>query len=835
MSNTDETPKPRLLSEDTAESLKAIARAQASQANVKISLPEINAVAELIAKVAPAGNVPSIILKGMARLPGRRLPPEAVKQDLNLLFKSMDQAVDGAVYGAFFAGPAAVIWAYQNLLKLAGKDPEESFPDGMWQFYVEYALREDTARHANETNGFDAMLKERNLKLGLAERVTAWVMAAAECLHNYDALLENEWRERVYTQILWDLHRATPEADYYARLYRQWESRRPYRLDPASGETSYARYRRAEFDKFLEPELVKLTPIQRKTWNKRLQEAEQDELPAFQRQLSILAYLEPTAYNEIRTPIPLEKAQVGLIVRGHYYLIPVCEPGTGELISRQTARALVSAIFKNPPQTPPVSLTGLAEVQRSAWPDLRQKLSRRLVHELDALRHAPILVNADKRPRELLLVELRRAERGVGDHALTIIDTGETFVLDQSHIFFDGAWGAALAEILTNYAIAWAAQMEHQIVLSAERAQAIKRIIGALANQAAAEEPEPNLDSRALAFRVQPGDASLIQSAPRRMPEAAAETDEVNVEAIQAQRKLLQRRNEKLKLTVNDLMVLYRAIHAATYQPEPALIAELRSLLQQPHTRLAAEAALAALDPAKQVNPAMLIPVDASQRSPRDRLQPMNYEVPLTDLKLLSRHTEVLAAMQAYQAETTPEARRDLFANFDRQHREYLATLIGFSEVLQKAKEITLRGENATTGTMKLLAHLPAPLQRLLQQVPGRFDVLNDIIQGREVFSNVGAVASASSLVRFLTAKDDSGKKDLAWGILTDADGILRITLRDFRPHVGLLAVIGRQDLANWVTRDYLEAYAHGLNNYIRDLRRMALATPKSRLAVAQG
>jgi len=191
--------------------------------------------------------------------------------------------------------------------------------------------------------------------------------------------------------------------------------------------------------------------------------------------------------------------------------------------------------------------------------------------------------------------------------------------------------------------------------------------------------------------------------------------------------------------------------------------------------------------------------------------------------------------MQAYQAENDSEARRDLFADFDRQHREYLATLVGFSEVLQKAKEITLRGENATTGTMKLLAHLPAPLQRLLQQVPGRFDVLNDIIQGREVFSNVGAVASTSSLVRFLTAKDDSGKKDLAWGILTDTNGILRITLRDFRPHVGLLAVIGRQDLANWVTRDYLEAYAHGLNNYIRDLRRMALATPKSRLAVAQG
>jgi hypothetical protein len=834
MPTPDESPQPKLLSDDTAESLKAIARAQASQANTKLSLPEINKVAELIARMAPASDVPSIILKGMSRLPGRRLPPEAMQQDLNTLFKSMDQAVDGAVYGAFFAGPAAVIWAYQNLLKLAGKDLEESFPNGMWQFYVEYALREDTARHTNETTGFDAALRARNLQLTPADRATAWVMAAAVCLYNYNALIENEWRERVHCQTLWEINQNQPEAEQYARLYRKWETLRPYHLDPAV-ETSYPRYRRKKFDAFLEPELQKLSPRGRKDWQKRIAEAEKTDLPAYQRQMSILAYLAPTAYNETRTPIPLGKAHVGLIVRGHYYLIPVCEPETTHLISLKTARELVTAIFKNPAPRAGPALTGLAEIQRSAWPDLRQKLSRRLVHELDALRYAPILVNCDQRPRELPLAELRRVERGVGDHALTLIDTGASLVFDQSHIFFDGTWGAALAEILTDDAVDWAVHLHKKSPEQKERALAIKRLIGALTQQAAEGAPESAPHARALTFKMQPGDLAIIQTAPRRLPEAAAETDEVNAEAIQAQRKLLLRRNEKLKLTVNDLLVLYRAIHAATYQPEPQLLADLQTLAQQPHTRPAAEAALTALDPAKQVNPAMLIPVDGSQRYPRDRLHPMNYEVPLTDLKLLSRHAEVLNAMQVYQAEADNEKRRDLFAEFDRLHREYLANLVGFSEVLQKAKDITLRGENATTGTMKLLAHLPAPLQRLLQQVPGRFDVLNDIIQGREVFSNVGAVASTSSLVRFITAKEDSGKKDLAWGILTDATGLMRITLRDFRQHVGLLAAIGRQDLANSITRDYLEAYARGLNNYIRDLRRMALATPKSRLAVAQG
>jgi hypothetical protein len=59
-------------------------------------------------------------------------------------------------------------------------------------------------------------------------------------------------------------------------------------------------------------------------------------------------------------------------------------------------------------------------------------------------------------------------------------------------------------------------------------------------------------------------------------------------------------------------------------------------------------------------------------------------------------------------------------------------------------------------SAIKLLAHLPKPMQRLLDQIPQRFDVLNDIIKGREVFSNVGAVAADSTLTRFMTAKDDN-------------------------------------------------------------------------------
>ena len=116
---------------------------------------------------------------------------------------------------------------------------------------------------------------------------------------------------------------------------------------------------------------------------------------------------------------------------------------------------------------------------------------------------------------------------------------------------------------------------------------------------------------------------------------------------------------------------------------------------------------------------------------------------------------------------------------------------------------------------------MPPPLQRLLDQVPGRFDVLNDIIKGREVFSNVGAVTPTSTLSRFITAKDDNDRKTLAWGVITDAQGIMRLSLRDFRPHIAALNAIGRHDLAVRITEDYLGAYAQGLNEYVQDLHRI--------------
>jgi hypothetical protein len=90
-------------SNKTANKLRTIAHSMLIRDMSSLSLPEIDSVVDLVSRVIPAGNVPALILNGLARLPGRRPPPMAVRNDVNLLFKGVEAALDKAIYGAFFA------------------------------------------------------------------------------------------------------------------------------------------------------------------------------------------------------------------------------------------------------------------------------------------------------------------------------------------------------------------------------------------------------------------------------------------------------------------------------------------------------------------------------------------------------------------------------------------------------------------------------------------------------------------------------------------------------------------------------------------------------------
>jgi len=277
------------------------------------------------------------------------------------------------------------------------------------------------------------------------------------------------------------------------------------------------------------------------------------------------------------------------------------------------------------------------------------------------------------------------------------------------------------------------------------------------------------------------------------------------------------------------LLVLYRAIQAAVYRPSPDVVEQLKRLKEDedPAAAAAAETALTAVQAGRSRNPAILIPVDASKRSPRDRVYPMTFEVPIANLDVIGLHQKSLAALNVYERAT--RNREHAFKQFEKLQKEYLTMLAGFGEVLARVKDVAVAGESESVTTIRLLAHLPVQVQRLLDKIPSQFDILNDLLKGREVFSNVGRVVSTSSLTRFMTAKDDNEKKELAWGLMTDADGMMHITLRDFRPHVPMLTAVGRPDMAIRIATDQLESYAAGINQYVRDLYRITSASYKKR------
>ncbi len=777
----------------TTENLQVVAKSLASQRLTKLTLPEVDAVVDLVAKVIPAGNVPGMILSGLTRISGTRVQPQKARQDINILFREVSLFFEQAKYGAVFAGPAAIIWGYQNLLKLAGKDPESAFPEGIWQFYVDYALREDTARHANETHGFDTLLNQNNIHLSNADRLTAWVMAAVTCLHQYQSLLANEWYERA---ALWLLQ----ESAGVDNLYGEWEKQKPYLRDADAAAYDYPSYRQLKFERFLKKITESLPASVYSQWDINVKTAVDSSLTAYQRQMSILAYLDPSSFGETRVPFALEQAHIGIVCKGNYFLLPVCESDTSQPLDVRTARSQIAMLI-SAPQKEPARLESLARIKRASLSALRRKLNPTLSGSLEKLRFAPILINSDRRDPSLMLSEIRQGERGIGDHALTIFDTGKTFVFDQSHIFFDGGWGAGLAEIMTNEALSWA---------------------GYLNMLGPATPPDSQIYTE-LKFAREPGDIQLISQAPRVSPEAGAENHTVNFKACIDLRNYFKQRSDLLKLTINDLLVLYRAIHGVTYQPSAGLRLEINAL--EKNRSQAAKLLKQVLKDSNGVNPAILIPVDASKCIPRDRIYPLNVEVPLAELDLLNLHNETLQTLTKF--ESAPGADDELYARFDRLQRQYLATLGGFGTILAKAKDIAVQGKSASVGAIKLLAHLPLPLQQLLDKVPRRYEKLNNLLKGTEVFSNVGAVAKSSSLSRFITAKDDNEQKQLAWGVMTDAQGVMKLTLRDFRPHVAVLQDIGRKDLANLIAQDYLDAYAQGLNQFVQEVTRIARARPR--------
>ncbi len=787
----------------TAQNLRTIAKDKQMRQLSQLSLPEVDATVEIISRIVPAGNVPGMILSGLARLSGRQVSSQLAQRDVNLLFSGLESVLDKKTVSA---GPAAVIWGYQQLLRLAGKNDEEAFPEGLWQFYANYSLREDTARYGVETHGFDTVLRHHQIPLSPVNRVTAWVMAAISSLHQYDDWLANEWRERVYCAILQEVGAGMPSITRVGDLYGAWLRKRPYgRGADAEAQETYGAYRRRHFDQFMRGVLGGLDEHTRYAWNQRVQVAK-PALADYQRQMSILAYLNPSPYGETREPVALGDVCVGLIYQHRYYVIPVCEPGSQTPTAVDTVQTYINTIMNQPTGLSAMHLTSLAALKRKEWASLRQDLNETLRQSLNQLRFAPILINADPQSPTTLISDIRRAERGVGDHPLTIFDAQKSFVFDFSHIFFDGVWAATVAEMMTREALSWATYLRESVPTAVAEIHPV----------------------RPLLLPFERNEVIFIKNAEQATAETSAETELAQVKPIIALRKMFKMRNDLLQLSVNDLLILYRAIHAVTYQPDNRLLSTLQKLGQDSKLDTAVQQALQAIQPPPHPHP-ILIPLDASHQNPKERIYPLVFEIPLGQLNLTSLHHQTLNALTTYQ-QAHPHTRAQAYASFDQLQRDYLATLASFGQVLSHAQTITLQAQSPSQSAIKRLAHLPAPLQQLLDQIPSRFNLLNDISKGREVFANVGQVASNSSLSRFISAKDDHEQKTLIWGVMTDANQIMRISLRDFRPHVGALIAVGQRPLAQQLTQHYLDSYARGLNGFVDDLQRITRTSRETQI-----
>lgn len=831
-----------------------------------LGIGEVRTLKQEISEIFPASNLPAFLLQGLLQLEDRTLKQDRITADLRVLFRGTKQI---GLYGTFLAAPALVLRGYQKLLALAGKDVESAFPDGPWQFYTQFGLREDAARHCVETTGFERAAPTASD----SDKLTCWAYAAMCLLFAYDDLLENEWQERMLPRLLdllleeraaaavakvlprrakeadreraIDEHVAQMRQEYKLdRLISGWAAKRPYSGPPGAPLDDYAKFRRGRFRAYLDQALRALPADLRAALDQRLEERRARDLPAYQQQLTVLMTLTPEVYQDHRTPLPPYLAGVAVVAGGRYYLLDACArddqgrllifPRDGapdsvgialtlaraddgslrdrynravevdrrgrvhagdDVIGRlrpppiEHVKGQIEAILRQARagDLPPTDLL-LAQTPRARQSQLRALLDDSVQAELTMLRRALIVINWDVHDGSLPLAELRRTRRGCGDHALTLIRTDRSVVFDMSHIFFDAVWGMALAEIATGLAGALCP------LVSGARPVGVKPV--APAHLAAT-----------------PAFLEAAQAAGAEVPaEVAAETSAVDLRALS---RLRYRMSEiELDLTVNDLLLLARCAHTASYKP--GLIAQRAlaaiggleggpALAQQIEARVEEERGL---------NPALLIPMDASSADPRLRLFPTTFRNPLPELLPRLERCDALV----HGLRRANEADRQ---TFEQERQMLYRELRTFGELLRALKQVTMRGESFTTAALRLLAHLPGPMQHLVDLIPQKISILNEIIKGREVFSNVGKVAASSSITRFASARDDGETKLLIWGVMSDAHGQMYVTLRDFRPHVAALQRLGRADLAQALAQDYLDAYAISANDLVRRIQRV--------------
>ncbi len=794
-----------------------------------------------------SGTLGGLIRSGFTLLQARRVRSRAEERRRRLSFGALYELL---VYVGLIVVPAVILDTFQRLRTAITRQPR-GFPHGAWQFYLSFGLREDLAHFTNETVGYHLNRPTDAVEL---DDLTAWVMTVIQFLWNYDELMGIVWDEWVMLRLVGEAAQKAELAydDLFVRLQRRWEVQRPYTA-PLNG--TYADVRRAVFETFISQRLAAL-PEDLRAWvhdeHARLAATQRS---VFIRQMSLRAHLIPGRHLDAKGSISPWDACIGLIVGGEYHLINVVdhnEKGTpivyeysgthwplsiagerlfapdgtelelrggnlhraedGEMVGyldmapvsriKWQLRSILERHSAHHRPSSEVSLdTLLAETPRHLQRHLRSLLPARTQQALHQLACAPIIINWDERLRDSSLAELRRAQRGVGDHPLTIMRTESSIIFDQSHVFFDGTWSLAMAEVLTSAAVQWCRRC---ISIAPSEGRAVRQL------------------------DLVPSSSFLDEAyAVRQVPEISAETIIWDISNVLDLRQLLGRTGTRL--TINDLLIITRIFHAAHYRPSPTVQAQIDGFVAAaatPIERRAVEAIERSLQRGRVLNPALLIPVDASPVAPRERIFPITFRN-LAD-NLVWIWDDTWDAYQAYRRIEPPDTPEGIaaFQAFVRKRSLLVGNLRAFSYILAANKAVAMRGASLNIAILELLVGLPPWLQVALKGIPEQFPFLNELLRGDEVYSNVGRVAAGSTLSRFMTAKDDGNTKALAWGIMTDDENRLNVTMRDFRPHVKPLIRAGAIDLARQMAQDYVQTYTYDLMGLVARLTAMLQVQP---------
>ncbi|MCC6904329.1 MAG: hypothetical protein IT326_00700, partial [Anaerolineae bacterium] len=517
-------------------------------------------------------TLPGLIRSGWMLLLARRVQPRTGGR--KHVLRPGDYA-DRLLYGALIAGPALILSGFQSLRTAITGKPRQ-FEDGAWQWALQFSLREDLAHHTVETTGYAA---DRPDTATETDDLTAWVVALTQFIWEYDDLMGVIWDEWTQIRLIAQVAEEADLSDHplVARLVREWELARPYHA-PLNG--TYADIRREVLRAFLAPRLEMLPAEYRQKLDDRYNRLAHTRRARYQRQMSLLSRIEPGPMRDDKVMIPLWDACVGLVAGGEYHLLNLvlrdaqgrplvfstdgeCWPLTirdgqafhpdgREMFARGAdicfveggARAgalepvavshikwQIDQILRTRPDSSVMQRHEvdvlLAESPRRLQKRLRALLPSSTRDALEDLLHAPVIINWDMHPRDRTLAELRRAQRGTGNHALTVIRTDTSMVFDQHHVYFDGTWSLAMAEVLTNAASQWN-----------------KRITGIT--------PRECTVPAALKIEATP---TFLREARRhqQITEISAETTIFDITQIFNLRKLLSETGTHL--TVNDLLV----------------------------------------------------------------------------------------------------------------------------------------------------------------------------------------------------------------------------------------------------------------------------------------